>query len=95
MSYVIKHIQSANQFATTVEDKISTLNYSVLHNGKTLDYTHTFVPEALRGLNIGQDLVKFALDYAKDNHFSIVPSCPFVKKYIDNHPEYASIVTKK
>ncbi len=91
MTLDIKHDTERTQFVTLVEGKTAMLQYHVLPDGKTLNYYHTFVPPELRGRHIGQDLVKFALDYAKTNHFKVVPKCPFVKAYIDTHPEYKEL----
>lgn len=94
MKLTITHNKDANQFVTIVDGKISRLDYSVSSDGKTLNFYSTFVPPELRGRNLGQEIVKFALDFAKENDCKIIPSCPFVKRFIDNHPEYENIVTK-
>lgn len=51
-------------------------------------YLHTEVPPALSGRGIASYLIKYILDYAQDNHLKVKPVCPFVKAYIDKHPEY-------
>lgn len=92
MGNIINHSKDTHQFVAIVEGKVSTLDYTVSDDGKVLDYYSTFVPKELRGRNIGQDLVKTALDYAKDNQLKIKPTCPFVKRIIDQHPEYKPFV---
>lgn len=88
----IVHHQTSHQFITEVEGKIAHLDYTPSIDGKVLDYHHTFVPLELRGRHIAQDIVKFALEYAKANHFKIIPTCSFVERYIEQHPEYQSLV---
>ena len=88
MTLTIEHDEKNKQFIAIVEGKAATLKYSALPDGKTLDYYSTFVPPDLRGRHIGQDIVKFALDFAKENDYQIIPSCPFVKTFIDGHPAY-------
>ncbi len=51
-------------------------------------YLHTIVPKALEGRGVAGKLVKTILDYAAENHLKVRPDCPFVKAYIDKHPEY-------
>lgn len=51
-------------------------------------YLHTIVPEALSGKGVGSKLIKYILDYAAKNQLKVRPDCPFVKAYIDKHPEY-------
>lgn len=93
MTLSITHDADHKQFVTIVEGKTATLKYSLSADGKILDYYSTFVPPELRGRNIAQDIVKFALDYAKDNNYKVIPSCPFIKAYIDRNPEYEGIMS--
>jgi predicted GNAT family acetyltransferase len=57
-------------------------------------YLHTEVPEALEGHGIASQMAKFALDEAQSERLSIVPLCPFVRGYIERHPEYAPLVKR-
>lgn len=87
MDNVIIHDKDHNQFIATVEGMPCTLHYTVSPDGKTLDLRATFVPPPLRGRHIGEEIVKFALDYAKNNHLEVIPTCPFVAHYINRHSE--------
>jgi predicted GNAT family acetyltransferase len=49
----------------------------------------------LRGRHIAHDIVQFALDYALENGYLIIPSCSFVQHYLDHHPEYQQLVTSR
>lgn len=40
---------------------------------------HTEVSDALRGKNVGYQLVHTAVEYARVNHLKILPLCPFAK----------------
>lgn len=51
-------------------------------------YVHTVVPKALEGRGVGSRLVRHVLDYAVAQGLKVRPDCPFVKAYIDRHPEY-------
>jgi len=92
MNITIQHDSENKQFVAIVEGKAATLKYSASPDGKTLDYYSTFVPPELRGRHIGQDIVKFALDFAKENDYKIIPSCPFVKAFVDVHSEYSKLI---
>lgn len=91
MSLKIEHNQERNQFFTVVEGHKAYLDYLALDEGKVLKYYHTFVPPELRGRGIAGALVEFALNYAKDNNYKVNPSCPFVKYYVDDHPEFKEL----
>ncbi len=49
-------------------------------------------PPELRGRGLAGALAKFALERDKAAGRKVIPTCPFVKTYIDRHPEYASLV---
>jgi predicted GNAT family acetyltransferase len=83
MSIEIIHDKVNHQFTAVVNDKVAVLKYSISPDRKTLDYYSTFVPPELRGRNIGQEIVKFALDYAEENGYQVIPSCPFVERFIN------------
>jgi predicted GNAT family acetyltransferase len=53
---------------------------------------HTLVPEAHRGQGIGAALTKYVLDYARAQHLKIIVYCPFVIKYMKDHPEYNDLL---
>ena len=53
---------------------------------------HTLVPKSTQKKGIGSFLVKYVLDYAKAHGLKVLPFCPFVAKYIKDHPEYEELV---
>lgn len=87
----IEHLESENRFVTIIEGHTALLSYSRMKDGKVLNYQHTFVPPELRGRHIGQDIVQFALDYARLNGYKVIPTCPFVRKFIMDHPDYKDV----
>jgi hypothetical protein len=50
------------------------------------------VPEELGGKGVGSKLVKGALDQVRSKGLKVIAQCPFVKAYIDKHPEYADLL---
>jgi predicted GNAT family acetyltransferase len=67
------------------------VSYYKLADG-VITFTHTEVPQALAGRGIGSALARGALDWARVQGFKVVPQCPFVKAYIDKHPDYADLL---
>ena len=94
MKLDVQHNKETKQFYAIVEGKTCKLDYSTTADGKILDYRSTFVPEELRGRKIAEEIVKYAMEYAKDNHFKVIPSCSYVKRFVDAHPEYQQILNK-
>lgn len=62
--------------------------------GSTIDLTHTEVEPGHEGEGIGSTLVRGALDYLQVDkpNLKVIPTCPFVKIYIDRHPEYQPLL---
>ena len=59
-------------------------------NEITID--HTEVDESLQEKGIGRDLVTEGVKYARENNLKIVPVCPFVKKIVDETPEFQDVL---
>lgn len=93
MEIIIHHDSAALQFVTNMDGALAYLRYTKSADGKTWNYYSTFVPEPLRGRQIAQALVKYALDYANDNQLKVIPSCPYVKKWVQAHPAYQHLIT--
>lgn len=90
----VQHDSQKKKFFIILDGQEAILKYTEIPNKKVLDYRSTFVPPELRGKQVGETLVKSALDYAKQNGIKIIPTCSFVKRVIDQHPEYKSLVAK-
>ena len=41
---------------------------------------------------VGSRLIRAALDSARDQGLRVVPQCPFVRAFIERHPEYRDLV---
>ncbi|WP_433477771.1 GNAT family N-acetyltransferase [Spirillospora sp. CA-142024] len=55
-------------------------------------FTHTEVDPAFEGKGVGGSLARGALDDVRGRGLSVVPLCPFIKKWIDKHPDYRDLV---
>jgi predicted GNAT family acetyltransferase len=62
--------------------------------GDVITMVHTEVDPQFEGQGVGSTLVQQALDDARARGERVVPSCPFVAAYIDEHPEYADLVSE-
>ena len=54
--------------------------------------THTEVFEGHEGEGLGKHLVKAVLDDLREQGLQVVPVCPYVTKYLKDHPEYLDLV---
>ncbi|RYJ06062.1 MAG: hypothetical protein EON52_08315, partial [Actinomycetales bacterium] len=47
-----------------------------------IDFTHTFVDEALRGQGVADELARAALAFARAQHLKVKTSCTFMKGFV-------------
>ena len=57
-----------------------------------ITFTHTRVPETLRGRGIGTRLVEAGLALARAKSLEVVPVCPFFRAYMRAHPESQTLL---
>ncbi|HET9888158.1 MAG TPA: GNAT family N-acetyltransferase [bacterium] len=82
MKPVIRHDPASGRFWTVVEDRESYLVYT--RTGEhSIDMQSTFVDPAVRGRGVGHALVKEAVAFARSKGLDIIPTCWFVKRYLD------------
>ena len=81
----VRNNEAAHRYELEADGNLAIAEYR-LRPGR-ISFTHTEVPDALAGRGIGKRLVKAALDDARAQGLKVVPICPFVKHYIDTHPE--------
>jgi uncharacterized protein len=55
-------------------------------------FTHTEINGRFEGQGLGGKLIAFALGDARERGLAVLPYCPFVKAYIQRHPEYVELV---
>ncbi len=55
-------------------------------------FPHTETSPRFRGQGLAAQVVKAALEDARTSGRQVVPACWFVAEYIDEHPEYRSLV---
>jgi predicted GNAT family acetyltransferase len=90
--HLVRHDEKNREFIVVIQNKVAALKYRVLPGRDIWDFYSTFVPPELRGHHVGEDLVVYGLNYARKHHHRIIPSCSFVKRFIDENPDYQNVV---
>ncbi len=78
-----------DRFEVEVDGEIGVAAYRL--RGDTITFTHTEVPEPLRGRGVGKALADAALRSARDRELKVVALCPFIAAYLRSHPEFRSL----
>jgi predicted GNAT family acetyltransferase len=84
--------ETSHQFEIPTDEGRVLLRY--VKRGDALDLVHTEVDEQFAGRGYASALARTALDYARANHLKVIPTCPFVRTYLQRHPEYDDLLAK-
>jgi predicted GNAT family acetyltransferase len=83
--------ESENRYEARVDGELAGAAYYELDE-KRIVFTHTEVDDRFEGHGVGSTLARFALDDVRaDGTRRVVPRCPFIKDWIDKHPDYADL----
>lgn len=94
MTNAVQHNSDAHQFELELEGgKKAFISYA--ESGGVMDFTHTEVPSGFEGQGIGAKLVRGALEIAQTNGNKVIPSCPYVGKFIERHDEFKGLVASR
>ncbi len=86
----ITHDETGRKFSLEADGHEAYLVYA-MRDGRTMDATSTFTPQALRGQGLASRLTRAALDHARELGWRVIPSCWYVAGWIDRHPEYEDL----
>ena len=55
-------------------------------------FLHTETDPRFRGHGVAGRLIRSSLEAARERHLAVLPYCPFVRRWMTEHPEYADLV---
>lgn len=84
--------EEENQFELHTKGGIAFVEF--IREGEKVYLTHTETPENLRGKGVAAELIKQTLQCARDNGLTVVPSCSYVAKYVNEHSEWNDILSE-
>ena len=88
---------------TEVRDNPDESRYEIRRDGNTVGFSdyrrrgnrvtflHTEVDPELRGEGLAEELVGGALDDVRQRHETVIARCPYVARFIEEHPEYQDL----
>lgn len=66
-----------------------------VRRGDDVVLTHTVVEPHAEGHGVGSSLVRQVLDRLRAAGEHVVPQCPFVRAFVEEHPEYRDLVAER
>lgn len=77
----VQHHADRQRFVIMTGRQESVLEYRLLPGG-LINFTHTFVPQNLRGQGIAERLVRAGIAWAREQGLEIQASCWYVDRFI-------------
>jgi predicted GNAT family acetyltransferase len=90
MNDTVSNNPAQQRYELAVDGHVAASYYEIADG--VITFVHTEVPPELGGKGIGSKLIKGALDQVRAAGLKVIAQCPFVKAYIEKHPEYADLL---
>ena len=84
------HVPERSRFEVAEPAGTAVLTYTSAGDDAVV-LEHTVVPPELEGRGVGTALVRSALSWAAQQHLAVVPQCPFVRAWLDKHPDQVHV----
>jgi uncharacterized protein len=94
MATTITDAEAAQRYEAHVEGELAGFLDYIPKRGR-IALVHTEVLPAYEGRGIARELAQFALDDARRRGMPVIAICPYVKAYVERHPETHDIVVGK
>jgi uncharacterized protein len=89
MSDIVNN-KTEHRYELAVDGHIAATYYEIADG--VITFVHTEVPPELGGKGIGSRLIEGALDQVRADGLKVIAQCPFVKAFIEKHPDYADLL---
>ena len=83
--------REAQRFEIVVDGEVGGFVQYKRHHD-TLSLIHTEIGDAFEGRGLASTLVRDVLEAARKEGAAVLPFCPFVRSYVQRHPEYVPLV---
>ena len=91
MTLTIRDDEGAHRYEAREADELAGfIDYVVRGDRIALIHTETLGSHKRHG--VGERLVRFALDDARRRSLRVIPVCPYVRAFVERHPEMQDVV---
>jgi predicted GNAT family acetyltransferase len=89
----VRHEPDSSRYTLWVDGaQVGLADYEL--RGDSIAITHTEIDPSKQHGGLGSVLVQGVLDQIAEGTQRVIPACPFVATYIDNHDEYRPLTTR-
>lgn len=87
----VRENRDENRFEIWVDGELA--GFTQHHGpGPVVSFVHTEIGERFGGQGLATQLIRSALDTERERGSKVLPICPFVKAFIEKHPDYLDLV---
>lgn len=91
----VRDHREESRFEVEVDGRLAGFSAYELSDG-VITFTHTEVDDAFEGQGVGSTLVREALDRVRaEGGLRVRPLCPFVRAWIEQHPDYQDLLPRR
>jgi predicted GNAT family acetyltransferase len=87
--------ESRHRWEGWVDGELAGMSYMRRREGLVI-FWHTEVDDRFEGMGVGSTIARTALDaIAAEDGTKVRPDCPFIRAWIEGHPDYAHLVEER
>jgi len=87
----VRDVPLASRFELRVNGVLAGyVSYRDARSGRAFE--HTVIATEYQGMGLASQLIRYALDEARATGRNVLPSCPFVRSFVQQHPAYVDLV---
>lgn len=93
MDLEITHDPVNQKFYTLIEGKEAYSRY-MMRDKNTIDIRSTYVPAEFRRQGIAAKIAEKVLEFAREQDYTIIPTCSYIKAFIVKRDLYKELITR-
>lgn len=86
--------QAGSRFELRVGGEVAGFIEYHRRGSQQINLIHTEVDDRFQGAGLAGKLARFALDTAREQQLDVLPSCPYIRRWIGKHPGYLDLVPR-
>jgi predicted GNAT family acetyltransferase len=91
MTVVVADDPMASRYEARIDGKLVGVSEYELTDD-TIVFLHTVVAEQYEGRGVGGAIARYALDDARARGLHVRALCPFIRGWMERHPQYSDLI---